>query len=390
MGFILFDLLQDSSRHAATIAGWVQTRRPGQGEDHRNDVRLSRARAAVEALHPRSMQLRVEEILEESPTVKTLRCSRQDGNLPPFRAGQYISVAATVDGVRSSRPYSICSRPGIDRLDLTVGAVPDGFLSRHLLEDVRKGDALVTSGPAGAFYHEPLIDGDQLVFVAGGSGITPFMSIIRQAAADGWPLDITLIHGCRTLDEALFDEELSGYQRDSDRFRRVVVVSEPAEGYEGPSGFLDTDILRSAVPDAEGRVFYLCGPLAMVDYCRPRLAELGVPGHKVRAELPGTVTDPTQITGWPEGVRADTTFRLTLGEETLVARAGESLLAALERHGVAPASLCRSGECGFCRMRLVQGEVFTLPWHGVRESDGGKGYVHCCASYPISDIVIES
>lgn len=388
MGFILFDLLQDGSRHASTIAGWVNTRRPGQGEDHCNDERLARARAAVEALHPRSMQLRVEQIIDESPTAKTLRCSRQDGSLPPFRAGQYISVAATVEGVRTGRPYSVSSRPGSDRLDLTVGEVSGGFLSSYLLQDVRVGDALVTSGPAGAFYHEPLIDGKQLVFLAGGTGITPFMSIIRQAAADDWPLDITLVFGCRNPDEVLFDEELRGYQEATPRFRRVVVLSEPPDGHEGPSGFLDTGILRDAVPDVEGRVFYLCGPRVMVDYCRPRLAELGVPEHKVRAELPGTVTDPAQLPGWPSGVQLATTFRLTVGEKTMEARAGDSLQATLERHGVAPSSLCRSGECGFCRMRLLAGEVFTLPWHGVREDDGHKGYLHCCASYPISDIVI--
>ena len=184
--------IQDISEYVRVSRRRSALRRPGQGFDHA--IPQQTTREIVEQLHPTRMRLQVTEIVEETPSTKTLRLERLDGPLPPFRPGQYVNVFADVDGVLTSRPYSISSAPRLGRgaerskadqetrtLDLTIREKADGFVAPYLLNEVEVGDELESTGPAGSFYHEPLIDGEELVFLAGGSGITPFMSIIREA-----------------------------------------------------------------------------------------------------------------------------------------------------------------------------------------------------------------
>ena len=110
----------------------------------------------------------------------------ETGYLPPFQAGQYVNLFVETQGVRSSRPYSIASPPNQRAYyDLTVKAVPDGFVSLYLLEDVKVGDRLSSTGPMGGFFHNPLSHSNEVVYLAGGSGITPMMSMIREVTDRG-------------------------------------------------------------------------------------------------------------------------------------------------------------------------------------------------------------
>jgi ferredoxin-NADP reductase len=316
------------------------------------------------------MRLRVVEIRAETPTSKTLRFERLDGDLPPFRPGQYINLLVDVDGVLTSRPYSIASAPGRPYLELTVRDKPDGFVARYLVREVEVGDQLEATGPAGHFYHEPLIDGEDLVFLAGGSGITPFMSIIRDALGQERPPRIHLIYGSRTPEEAIYHDELSSLALANPALTCTLVVSEPAPDDQGPTGFLDADLIESQVGDLNGRTFYLCGPSVMTDFCQAALDELGVPVQRIRRELYGPPADVIE------------------GQKTIRALAGEPLLSTLERYGLVIPSLCRSGECSTCRVRLLSGRVYMPPHTGLREADRVHGYVHACVSYPLTDLSI--
>ncbi len=204
---------QDIREHLRVSQRRNALRQPGQGEDHAASG--DRVQSIVDRLHPSRMRLRVTDIVEETPTTKTLRCERVDGPLPPWRPGQYVNVFVDVDGVLTSRPYSISSPPAGKFLDLTVRDKPGGFVAPYLLNEVRVGDELETTGPAGSFYHEPLIDGEELVFLAGGSGITPFMSIIRDVLADREVggetphLRMHLLYGSRKVGDVVFGPELA-------------------------------------------------------------------------------------------------------------------------------------------------------------------------------------
>ncbi|MFH2008100.1 MAG: FAD-binding oxidoreductase [bacterium] len=381
--------LRDLSRYVGFGLERVVRPRLGQGVDYREPRFRDQARLVVERLHPRRMSLRVDAILQETPTTRTFRFVRTDGALPPFRAGQYVNLYVEIAGVRTSRPYSISSAPGSDHLDLTVRDNPGGFVASYLLEHLAEGDVVETSGPAGSFYYEPLIHREELVFLAGGSGITPFMSMLRDQARRGWPLRIQLLYGSRSPDDVLFADELAALAESTDRFSWCSVISEPPPGYDGPTGLLDAPRLRDALGVPGGRMFFVCGPNRMYDLCLRSLEELAVPPHRVRRELYGPPSDVTAEPGWPESVDAGTTFRVdVLGVRVFDARAGEPLLNAFERHHVVAPALCRSGECSACRTRILAGQVFMPAGTGVRESDARYGYVHACVAYPISDLKI--
>lgn len=291
----------------------------------------------------------------------------------------------------TSRPYSIASPPGNDWLELAVRDKPGGFVAPYLLNEVKVGDVLETTGPSGSFYHEPLIDGNDLVFLAGGSGITPFMSIIRDAIQRQRPFKMHLLYGSRTPDDVIYARELTQLAADHPNFQYTLVISEPPPGYTGLTGLLDAKLIRDQVGDVAGKTFYICGPNVMYDFCLATLQELGVPRHKIRRELYGPPADVTQEPGWPQALRADHVFNVEIvgrAQCTIRARAGEPLMNSLERYGIVVPAVCRSGECSACRTRLLSGQVFMPAHTGLRASDREHGYIHLCVSYPLQDLRI--
>jgi glycine betaine catabolism B len=364
----------------------------GEGIDYRDERWQQVVARTVARIHPQRMRLKLVAVLDETASTRTFRFERVDEPLPPFRAGQYVNLFVTIDGVRTSRPYSISSAPGQPHLDLTVRIKPGGFVTRHLFEGLRVADELESTGPQGHFYHEPLIDGDDLVFLAGGSGITPFLSMIRHLVPSRPDKRVHLLLGSRANQDVIAAKELKALAKAHDHFKLTVVLSEPPRSYRGARGLLDADRIRKSVGDVAGRMFYVCGPDLMLDLCGRALEELGVPRHRVRKEVYGPPDDVTGEPGWPEGLAGDAEFTVRVGARppnvatTFRARADEPLLNALERAGVLTPVICRSGACSACRARLLEGQVFMPTDVGLRESDRDHGYIHACAAYPVSDI----
>jgi ferredoxin-NADP reductase len=357
--------------------------------DRRADRGL--AGRVLEHLHPRRLRLHVADIRRETASTSTLRLVPETGALPPFQAGQYVNLFVSLEGIRTARPYSISSAPSSTAYyDLTVRRAADGFVSPFLLDAVRKGDRFETTGPEGSFFHNPLFHGNDLVFVAGGSGITPFMSMIREATDRDLDRRIHLIYGSRDPEDIIFREELEDRAARFERFVFTPVISEPPPGYTGLTGFITADLIRTCLgDDLKGKMFYLCGPEEMYRFCLPELERLGIPGRRIRHEIYGPPKDVTAQPGWPVAVKGDASFAVTLsGGRTVPARAGEPLMISLERAGIVVPNACRSGECSLCRTKLLTGEVFQPPTAKVRRSDRRFGYIHACVAYPLSDLEI--
>ena len=386
----IFHWARDLSRYVVEIGHRWRIQQTGQGVDYTSDEYRESVARVVSRLHPKRMRLKVSEIIEETSSAKTFRFTRADAGFPPFRAGQYVNLFVEVDGVATSRPYSISSTPGHDHLDLTVRLKKeDGFVSPHLLDNVAVGDELDCSGPTGQFYFEPLIDRGGLVFLAGGSGITPFMSMVRHQVDRGWETPIYLVYGSRVPDDVIFGDEMKALASEHSAFSYLLVVSEPPKSYRGTSGFITADLIRRHVGEIDGRTFFICGPNNMYTHCSNELEELGVAPHRIRRELFGPPDDVTAEPGWPAGVKGTDVFEVRVdGRPPNTVRAGEPLMNAFERNGIVVEALCRSGQCSYCRLRVLSGEVFALPQTGLRESDRRAGYIHACTSYPVSDLEI--
>jgi ferredoxin-NADP reductase len=316
----------------------------------------------------------------------------ETGYLPPFQAGQYINVFVAAQGVRSSRPYSIASAPNQRAYyDLTVKAVPDGFVSLFLLEDVAVGDRLTSTGPMGGFFHNPLSHSKDVVYLAGGSGITPMMSMIREVTDRGLDRRMHLLYGSRTPDDIIFADELERLAAAHDNLTVDMVISEPPDGYQGLTGFLDRELISERAGDLTNKTFFVCGPEAMYTLCRSELEALGLKRKQIRVEAYGPPGDVTAAPGWPEGLSADTTFTVKVSEgRTIEARAGEPLINSLERRDMVLPAGCRSGECSLCRVKLLSGKVFHAEGTKLRKTDLQFGYIHPCMAYPVEDLEISA
>ncbi len=323
---------------------------------------------------------------------------RGTASLAYFRAGQYITILDRIGGAVVCKPYSICSSPK-DALDkenshytVMIERNPDGFFSPHALDTWNPGTKLVLSGPRGHFYYQPLRDAGHVVALAGSSGITPFFSM-AAAVADGIEdFDLTILYGSRTAGSILLREELDAIvSRAEGRVRVVHVLSdEEKDGFE--SGFITPELIRKYAPDADYSVF-ICGPKAMYDYLHRELPKLGLPERRVRFEVPGEFGDPAEDPKYPCEA-AGKLFRVTVRERdtewTLSCRSDQTLMQAIERAGIVIEAGCRSGQCGWCRSRLISGKVFIPESRESRDwADIQSGRIHPCVAYPLSDIEME-
>jgi len=344
----------------------------------------------INMLHPKRMRLRVSEVRQETKTTKTFRLISPDAYLPPFQAGQYINLFVELGGIRTSRPYSISSPPNqTGYYDLTVRRVEDGFVSHYLLDEVRVGDEFESTSPAGNFSHNPLFHGHDLVFLAGGSGITPFISMIREVTDRGLGRNIHLIYGSQDPDDIIFREELEDRSKRHDNLTVSMVISNPPRGYPGFTGFITAQLMKEVLGDVSPKTFYLCGPEAMYTYCLKELEILGIPRRRRRTEVFGPPKDVMAQPGWPEGVSADASFKVKVkGRKDIRARAGEPLMISMERASIILPASCRSGECSLCRTKLISGKVFQPPGVKLRKSDRLYGYIHPCLAYPLEDCEI--
>ena len=349
----------------------------------------------AKALHPDYLELIIDKIVERN-AAKTFVLKSADGKpLPYFRAGQYISLNLEMDGSLVTRSYSLCSSPRealTGTYSITVRANPGGFVADRLLSEKKVGDTVISSAPQGFFYYEDLRDAKTIIGLAGGSGITPFLSLARALCDGIEDYDLTLLYGSRTEQDILFRGELDEIARICPRFRVIHVLSEEEkDGFE--HGFISADIIKKYAP-AEGEYsVFLCGPEAMYRFLKPEIEKLGLPNRLFRRKLIDVTKTPWECEGYPQEAKGQQ-FRIKVKrgpeEWTIPASADEPVLVAIERAGIKAPSRCRAGECGWCRSRLLEGTVFIPQENEMRRwADIHYGYIHPCCSFPTSDLVLE-
>ena len=351
--------------------------------------------ANAKLLHPDRQVLVVKEIIDHPAAgAKTIVFGSADGSpVAFFRAGQYLSLKLPINGSFVTRPYSISSSPKWaleGKYAVTVRRNPTGFAADWILENLKPGDEVLASAPEGQFFYENLRDCKNVVALAGGSGITPFLSMayaIRDGLED---FNLTIILGSNTEDVILFREELDEICKATDKVKVVhVLANEEKEGFE--HGFINADVIRKYA--AEPYSIFICGPEGMYRFVAGEVAKLDKPRREVRREMLGVTKKVWEQPGYPQESKGQT-YQLTVRqgalEQTIPALADEPLLVAIERAGIKAPSKCRSGECGWCRSRLISGTVFVPQDNEYRRfSDVELGYVHPCCTFATGDCVLE-
>lgn len=347
-------------------------------------------------LHPAKQQLKVERITEITPSMKLLRLvpTGETKELAYFRPGQYISLSLDIGESRVTRPYSIASSPKQSLegyYELGIKNDEAGFAAKYLYNDLKEGDVLESTGPAGQFYYEPIRDRRQLIGIAGGSGVTPFLSMARAIADGTIDAELTLFYGCNTEEEIAFEEEFRQLQKQSEgRFRVVFVLAkEEKDGFE--HGFVTAEIIEK-YQKIQSSTLFICGPQPMYAFVSEQLEPYGLRRKFVRYELFGQPRNIREEKEFPADT-AGKTFTVTVhqaGETyTIPAKSEETLVCSMERAGIRPPTKCRSGACGFCRSQLVKGDVYVSKKDdGRRYGDVQFGFIHPCSTFPLSDCEI--
>ena len=344
--------------------------------------------------HPETQRVVISEIRQNGPDVKTIVLKTEDGSpLAPYRAGQYISVAVHIGDTITTRAYSLCGSPAWAKhgeYNITVRRDRAGFVSPWIQDSWQVGQKITISGPQGHLYYERLRDARKVVALAGGVGITPFMGM-AYALRDGLEdFDLTILYGSRTESGIAYRKELDEVCAACDKVRVVHILSdEEKPGYE--HGFITAELIKKY--GGEEYSIFMCGPQAMYDYLDSEIAKLGLRRKFVRRELFGAIRNPWDQPDYPAEFRGKT-FRMKViqcgTEYTVPVSADEPLLVAAERAGIAAPSRCRSGECGWCRSKLISGSVYVPEkTDGRRGADIEFNYIHPCSSFALSDIVLE-
>ena len=200
---------------------------------------------------------------------------------------------------------------------------------------------------------------------------------------------VFLFYGSKTTDDIIFGNEIARLAQRFANIHYIPVIEEPTESYAGACGFITRNVLQKVLENIEDKSFFICGPQGLYDFCLPQVQDLGVPRRKIKQEMYGAPPNIWDYPGWPVEINKDDTFTVGVkNRKQIKAKAADSLLSTLEKNDILVPSLCRSGECSMCRVKILSGKVYQPAGVPVRKSDRQFGYVHSCMAFPISDLEI--
>ena len=310
-----------------------------------------------------------------------------------FRAGQYLTLRATIGGVEVRRSYSICSGEADGELRIAIKRVEGGVFSAWAQAALRTGMAVEVMTPTGRFgVAERLGDGAAVhVGVAAGSGITPVLSMVRTVLARGRDERFFLFYGSRATPEILFRGALEDLKdRYLGRLSVFHVLSQERQDVDVLNGRLDGEklplLLRRVLGGVEVAAAYLCGPEGMIEAAAGALAGAGVPAERVHVER-----FTSALGGRPQGGRpvravaaAFATAAVVLdGARTAVpVAAGETVLDAALRAGLDLPFSCKGGMCSTCRAKVTEGTVAMEVNYSLEPWEVAAGFVLTCQARP--------
>jgi len=321
----------------------------------------------------RELRGRIIEVRPETRDSATLVIRPGWGFSFDYQPGQYIGIGLLVDGRWRWRSYSLTSAPrdsGARTVTVTVKAMPEGFLSTHLVAGVRPGTVVRLAAPRGDFtMSDP--PPPSVLFLTGGSGITPVMSMLRTMKRRNTIGDVVHIHSVPAADEMMFADELTALGRDHDGYRLTVRNTRT-------EGRLDVSGIAAHVPDWRERHTWACGPEGLLAAVEKHWAAAGL-NHRLRRER---FAAPRAAASGAAGG----TVTFARSGAALASDAATSILQAGEQAGVRMPFGCRMGICHTCVVSLTAGRVRDLRT-GAEYEPGSR--VQTCVTAPSGDCVVD-
>jgi 3-ketosteroid 9alpha-monooxygenase subunit B len=298
-----------------------------------------------------------------------------------YKAGQFLTFRIPVAGQPLLRCYSMSSSPDTDPdMKVTIKRIVEGRVSNWINDQVREGDILQATAPAGRFC---LRDRDTpIVAFSGGSAITPVISIIKTALATTSRL-IKLLYANRDKDSIIFAKELD------DLYRRYTSRLQITHHLDNTDGFIDLAALKRFISGNERSDFYICGPGPFMDLVEQGLADRAVDRNTIFIErfisLPDNSVQPIFDEDTAVSVRTlieDVVFIIRRVRHRVSYRAGDTLLETARRAALRPPASCESGNCGTCTARVKAGKVEMRINNVLTPEEVAQGYVLTCQGRP--------
>jgi ferredoxin-NADP reductase len=332
------------------------------------------------------------DVHQETHDVKTFTFASRDGKHFRFSAGQYFSFDTIIDGEEETRCYSISSSPlRRNAVSVTVKRVSGGKVSNWLHDNMSPGKVVKAIGPLGSFIR-PQEPRRKFLFLSGGSGITPVMSMTREMADMCAPVDVVFFHAGRTPIDLVFRSDLTNIASRLKGLRLFFLpelLSEEASWY-GFAGRISKELFQLTVPDLADRVVMCCGPAPFMAAARKLITELGVPeSNYIEESFDAAVTENAPAELVEDAASRVFTVDFDKQKKSIEVSSEQTVLSIAKKAGVRLPSSCSNGLCGTCKSKLVSGSVDMKHNGGIRQREIDAGMFLPCCSKPLSDLVID-
>jgi ring-1,2-phenylacetyl-CoA epoxidase subunit PaaE len=315
-----------------------------------------------------------------------------------FKQGQYITLKLTVNGEELRRSYSICTSPHSEsELRVAIKEVNGGKVSTHINRSLKVGDVMDVMTPMGNFY-TPLNGGlkKNYVLFAGGSGITPMMSILKSTLYIEKQSTITLIYANKNEESTIFKKELDEMASKHPNLKLVYVFDQPQTKINDlQTGIVTPEKALALIESVNGKTadeYFICGPGPMMENVKVSLEKLNIAKEKIHIEYFSAVIDAvakaeTTVTGAAVNSKI-TVIQYGIETELQLHTNAESILDAAIEAGVDAPFSCKGAVCCTCRAKIIEGKVKMDANFALTDAEVEQGYVLTCQSHPLTERVV--
>lgn len=343
-------------------------------------------------------KLKISDIIRETPKTVSVVFDLPDHLKDEFKykAGQYLTIKAHINGEEIRRSYSLSSFPKEESLKVTSKIVENGKMSNYLDSNIQIGMEMDIMPPEGKFITEHLPSDADLVLFAAGSGITPVISILKDSLNKHQDRKIHLFYCNSTEEEIIFKDELEKLaQQFPDKFKLQLFVSRSSiDGVGFLCGRIDEKrikVLLANVQNYHSKHYFICGPEGMISSTKTSLESLNIADDHIHIEYFASPKSDEEST--KRNISGDTSEVTVIidGEEHQISlKPKESILDAAIRLELDPPFSCQSGVCTTCQAKVMHGDVEMENNFGLSDDEVDEGYVLTCISFPKSPGVIVS